>query len=126
MKTIYSLLIGFAVLISCSAPKNNEVQNKSDIAPVSKIFEGDFIYFADSAVFTDYATASNFQVSDKGEYLNLERKFISFNFEDPTKVYLKVEGYLEERPGMEKNTMDTYLVVTKLIGFDTNRTTSLF
>ena len=59
------------------------------------------------------------------EYFNLEREFISFNFEEPTKIYLQVEGYLEDRPGIEKDKIDTFLIVTKIIGFDTNRITSL-
>lgn len=121
MKRIYSLLIIFLIFISCSAEKN---QNKA--APVLKVFEGDFIYLPDSSIFTDYATSSNFQIATEREYFNLEREFISFNFEEPTKIYLKAEGYLEERAGIEKGTMETFLIVTKIIDFDTNRTTSLF
>ena len=115
-------------MISCGGQKTDDAKNAAatDGKQTSKTFEGDFVYFADSAVFTDYATSSNFQVATEGEYLNLEREFTSFNFAEPTKVNLKVEGYLEERPGMEEGTTATYLIVTKIIGFDTNRTTSLF
>ena len=35
------------------------------------------------------------------------------------------EGYLEDREGIEKNSIETFLIVTKIIGFDTNRTMSL-
>ena len=128
MKKIYLLLIAFVLLISCGGQKTDDTKNAAptDAKQTSKTFEGDFIYFADSAVFTDYAASSNFQVATEGEYLNLEREFTSFNFTDPTKVYLKVEGYLEDRPGMEEGTTATYLIVTKIIGFDTNRTTPLF
>ena len=123
MKRLYSLLIIFIIFISCSVEKNDKTQNKPE--PVLKIFEGDFIYLADSAVFTDYATSSNFQIAIEREYFNLEREFISFNFEEPTKIYLQVEGYLEDRPGIEKDKIYTFLIVTKIIGFDTNRITSL-
>lgn len=128
MKKVYLLLIAFVLLISCGGQKTDDAKNAAatDGEQISKTFEGDFVYFADSAVFTDYATSSNFQVATEGEYLNLEREFTSFNFAEPTKVNLKVEGYLEERPGMEEGTTATYLIVTKIIGFDTNRTTSLF
>ncbi|WP_028329502.1 copper homeostasis protein [Brachyspira alvinipulli] len=123
MKRLYSLLIIFIICISCSVEKNHETQNIPD--PILKVFEGDFIYLVDSAVFTDYATSSNFQIAMEREYFNLEREFISFNFEEPTKIYLQVEGYLEDRPGIEKDKIDTFLIVTKIIGFDTNRITSL-
>ena len=68
----------------------------------------------------------NYPVAMEGEYLNLEREYTGFNFTEPTKVNLKVEGYLEERPGMEEGTTNMFLIVTKVIGFDTNKTTPLF
>ena len=123
MKRVYLLLITFVIFVSCMAEKNDETQYESK--PVIKVFEGDFIYLADSSVFTDYSTSSNFQIAMENEYFNLEREFMSFNFEEPTKIYLQVEGYLENRAGIEKNTMETFLIVTKIIGFDTNRATSL-
>ncbi len=67
-----------------------------------------------------------YPVAMEGEYLNLEREYTGFNFTEPTKVNLKVEGYLEERPGMEEGTTNMFLIVTKVIGFDTNKTTPLF
>ena len=65
-------------------------------------------------------------VTMEGEYINLEREYTGFNFAEPTKVNLKVEGYLEDRHGMEEGTTNKYLIVTKIIGFDTNKTTPLF
>ena len=68
----------------------------------------------------------NYPVAMEGEYINLEREYTGFNFAELTKVNLKVEGYLEDRPGMEEGTTNKYLIVTKIIGFDTNKTTPLF
>ena len=90
------------------------------------MFEGDFVYYADSANFSNYTEMKNYPVAMEGEYLNLEREYTGFNFAEPTKVNLKVEGYLEERPGMEEGTTNMFLIVTKVIGFDTNKTTPLF
>ena len=121
MKIIYFVFI-IIVLFSCSNKNNNKLNSK----PIEyKVFEGDFIYLMDSSYFIDYNTSSNFQIASEGEYYNLENEFLSFNFEEPVKVYLKVEGYLEDREGIEKNGIETFLIVTKIIGFDTNRTMSL-
>lgn len=124
-KFIISILI-ISLLISCS--KNNEnsenIVNENVVKEIRE-FEGDFIYFADAAVFIDHTTKSNYNVAMEEKYIDLEREYLSFNFEDPTKVYLVVEGYLENRKN-EDNITNTYLIVTKVIGFDTNNTTSLF
>ena len=132
MKIIYLLFIIFVLAISCSN-KTESTQNTTDNAAAetqlnsnTQVFEGDFVYYADSANFSNYTEMKNYPVAMEGEYLNLEREYTGFNFTEPTKVNLKVEGYLEERPGMEEGTTNMFLIVTKVIGFDTNKTTPLF
>ena len=132
MKIIYLLFIIFFFSISCSN-KTESTQNTTDNAAAetqlnsnTQVFEGDFVYYADSANFSNYTEMKNYPVAMEGEYLNLEREYTGFNFTEPTKVNLKVEGYLEERPGMEEGTTNMFLIVTKVIGFDTNKTTPLF
>lgn len=100
--------------------------NETQFTSNTLTFEGDFVYYADSAIFSNYAEMKNYPVAMEGEYINLEREYTGFNFAEPTKVNLKVEGYLEDRPGMEEGTTNKYLIVTKIIGFDTNKTTPLF
>lgn len=124
MKIIYfvfivTLLFSFS---NCSNKNNSKLNNKPR---EYKVFEGDFICLTGSSYFIDYASSSNYQIPAEGEYYNLEREFLSFNFEGPTKVYLKAEGYLEGREGREKNTTETFFIVTKIILFDTNRASSL-
>lgn len=130
MKKIFLLFIVFIAAISCSnKTENNEnaaMPNETQLTSNTLTFEGDFLYYADSAIFSNYAEMKNYPVAMEGEYINLEREYTGFNFAEPTKVNLKVEGYLEDRPGMEEGTTNKYLIVTKIIGFDTNKTVPLF
>lgn len=135
MKKIYLLLIVFVLAVSCSnktessdktASAENNVPSETQLTSNTQTFEGDFVYYADFATFSNYTEMKNYPVAMEGEYLNLEKEYTSFNFAEPTKVNLKVEGYLEERPGMEEGTTNMFLIVTKIIGFDTNKTSPLF
>lgn len=130
MKKMFLLFIVFVAAISCSnKTENNEnaaMPNETQLTSNTITFEGDFVYYADSAIFSNYAEMKNYPVAMEGEYINLEREYTAFNFAEPTKVNLKVEGYLEDRAGMEEGTTNKYLIVTKIIGFDTNKTAPLF
>lgn len=130
MKKIFLLFIVFIAAISCSNKTENKdnaaMPNETQLTSNTLTFEGDFVYYADSAIFSNYAEMKNYPVAMEGEYINLEREYTGFNFAEPTKVNLKVEGYLEDRPGMEEGTTNKYLIVTKIIGFDTNKTIPLF
>lgn len=130
MKKMFLLFIVFVAAISCSnKTENNEstvASNNTQLTSNTISFEGDFVYYADSAIFSNYAEMKNYPVAMEGEYINLEREYTAFNFAEPTKVNLKVEGYLEDRAGMEEGTTNKYLIVTKIIGFDTNKTAPLF
>ena len=130
MKRIFLLFIVFIAAVSCSnKTENNEnaaMPNETQLTSNTITFEGDFVYYADSAIFSNYAEMKNYPVAMEGEYINLEREYTAFNFAEPTKVNLKVEGYLEDRAGMEEGTTNKYLIVTKIIGFDTNKTAPLF
>ena len=128
MRKIFLLFVVFVIAISCSnkTENNNAMPNEAQLTSNTITFEGDFVYYADSAIFSNYAEMKNYPVAMEGEYINLEREYTAFNFAEPTKVNLKVEGYLEDRAGMEEGTTNKYLIVTKIIGFDTNKTTPLF
>ena len=133
MKRIYLLFIIFVLAVSCSnntestqSTANNNAAAETQLSSNTQVFEGDFVYYADSANFSNYTEMKTYPVAMEGEYINLEREYTGFNFTEPTKVNLKVEGYLEERPGMEEGTTNMFLIVTKVIGFDTNKTTPLF
>lgn len=138
MKRIYLLFIIFVLAVSCSnktestqntdadAAANNNAAAETQLTSNTQTFEGDFVYYADSANFSNYTEMKTYPVAMEGEYINLEREYTGFNFSEPTKVNLKVEGYLEERPGMEEGTTNMFLIVTKVIGFDTNKTSPLF
>ena len=128
MKRIYLLFIIFVLAVSCSnKTESNENSTNNNAAAETQLtsntltFEGDFVYYADSAIFSNYAEMKNYPVAMEGEYINLEREYTAFNFAEPTKV-----GYLEDRAGMEEGTTNKYLIVTKIIGFDTNKTAPLF
>lgn len=130
MKKMFLLFIVFVAAISCSNKTENDenaaASNNTQLTSNTISFEGDFVYYADSAIFSNYAEMKNYPVAMEGEYINLEREYTAFNFAEPTKVNLKVEGYLEDRAGMEEGTANKYLIVTKIIGFDTNKTAPLF
>ncbi|WP_300711794.1 copper homeostasis protein [uncultured Brachyspira sp.] len=128
MKKFYLLLIIFMLAISCSNNRESNHNNAAEtqLSSNTQVFEGDFVYYADSAVFSNYAEMKNYPVAMEGEYINLEREYTGFNFDEPFKVNLKAEGYLEERQGMEEGTANMFLIVTKIIGFDTNKTMPLF
>ena len=106
MKKIFLLFVVFVAAISCSSKaKNNEnasIPNEAQLTSNTITFEGDFVYYADSAIFSNYAEMKNYPVAMEGEYINLEREYTAFNFAEPTKVNLKVEGYLEDRAGWKK------------------------
>ena len=128
MRKIFLLFVVFVIAISCSnkTENNNAMPNEAQLTSNTITFEGDFVYYADSAIFSNYAEMKNYPVAMEGEYINLEREYTAFNFAEPTKVNLKVEGYLEDRAGMEEGTTNKYLIVTKIIGFDTNKIAPLF
>lgn len=127
--SLVSVIISACFILSCSKTETkaqNDVNpSMSAKAPESKAFEGDFIYFADSANFSNYATTKSYPVAMEGAYLDVEKAYTAFNFAEPMKVYLQVEGYLENRPGMEDGTTNETLIITKMIGFDTNKQSKL-
>ncbi|MEI0702886.1 hypothetical protein [Brachyspira intermedia] len=80
IKRIYLLFIIFVLAISCSN-KTESTQNTADntaaaetqLSSNTQVFEGDFVYYADSANFSNYTEIKTYPVAMEGEYLNLER-----------------------------------------------------
>ena len=80
MKKVYLLLIAFVLLISCGGQKTDDAKNAAatDGEQISKTFEGDFVYYADSANFSNYTEMKTYPVAMEGEYINLEREYTGF------------------------------------------------
>ena len=66
MKKIFLLFIIFIAAISCSnKTENNEnaaMPNETQLTSNTLTFEGDFVYYADSAIFSNYADMKNYPV----------------------------------------------------------------
>lgn len=77
MKKIFLLFIVFIAAISCSNKTENKdnaaMPNETQLTSNTLTFEGDFVYYADSAIFSNYAEMKNYPVAMEGEYINLER-----------------------------------------------------
>ena len=87
MKKIYLLFVIFVLAVSCSnktestqnaavgtdASVNNNAAAETQLSSNTQVFEGDFIYYADSANFSNYTEMKTYPVAMEGEYLNLER-----------------------------------------------------
>ena len=75
MKRIYLLFIIFMLAVFCSnktestdnSSKNNSVA-ETQLISNTLTFEGDFVYYADSAIFSNYAEMKNYPVAMEGEY----------------------------------------------------------
>ncbi|WP_338066857.1 envelope stress response activation lipoprotein NlpE [Xenorhabdus mauleonii] len=81
----------------------------------SKKLAGEYIYFADSATFTECRTGKRY---DASENIDLERGYSATGVEGGTPVYVEVEGYYTLRPSMEDGLFDHSLIQTGKIHFD--------
>jgi uncharacterized lipoprotein YbaY/heat shock protein HslJ/uncharacterized lipoprotein NlpE involved in copper resistance len=69
--------------------------------PVAGAFIGEFVYFADAAVFTECRTGLRFPVAMEGDYLALERAYLDARPEPMAPVVVTVKGDIDMREGME-------------------------
>ncbi|PHM71655.1 envelope stress response activation lipoprotein NlpE [Xenorhabdus sp. KJ12.1] len=76
---------------------------------------GEYIYFADSATFTECRTGKRY---DASENIDLERGYSATGVEGGKPVYVEVEGYYTLRPSMEDGLFDNALIQTGKIHFD--------
>lgn len=96
MRTLlYIALIG--LFASCgSGRRMNE--------PVAaNYFSGDFAYFADAANFFDCATGERFPVSNQGEFILAQQKYMEMNPEMGERIFITFKGHIEYLPSMEES-----------------------
>jgi uncharacterized lipoprotein YbaY/uncharacterized lipoprotein NlpE involved in copper resistance/heat shock protein HslJ len=78
--------------------------------PVAGAFIGEFVYFADTAVFTECRTGLSFPVAMEGDYLALERAYLEVRSEPMAPVIATVLGEVDLRVGMEGGMRQTLAV----------------
>jgi heat shock protein HslJ len=114
------LLVGAVGLIACSEPPAPPaVEPASESTPlvsadgVSRT--GLYVYYADSARFTDCATGESLPVTANAGGHELERSYLSARREPLQPLLVEVIGRVETLPGMEEGTILPHLVVDQLI-----------
>lgn len=79
-------------------------------ASAAGLMGGAFVYFADSASFTDCRTGKTMPVAMEGEYKALEAAYLARRAAPKAPLYVTVEGAIETRAGMEGPPRPTLLV----------------
>jgi hypothetical protein len=114
------LLIGAVALVACSEPPaENNPESVDMIIPtvsadaVSRT--GLYVYFADSARFTDCASGRSLPVAADAGGLELQRAYMQTRRAPQQAMLVEVIGIEEVRPGMEAGTQLPHLIVEQLI-----------
>lgn len=113
------LMAGAVALVACSSPGRSPPKSVDVVIPtvsedaVSRT--GLYVYFADSARFTDCATGISLPVASSAGGLELERAYLQAGREAQQPVLAEVIGIEEIRPGMEEGTQMPHLIVDQLI-----------
>ena len=100
----YQLIIIFLLSISAYAK--------------TETYVGEFRYMADAPSFTDCATSTTYPVAMEKEYITLERAYRKSNTEPGEPLGVTLKGYLDTRPAMEGDGVDTVFIVKKFKGID--------
>ncbi len=64
-------------------------------------WSGDFVYFADSAIFTDCASGKRWPVAMSGDFLALQHAYMQWQAEPKAPLLANFDGRLEVREPME-------------------------
>jgi hypothetical protein len=64
-------------------------------------WRGDFVYFADSAIFTDCASGQQWPVAQAGDYLALEEAYLHWQGAPKAPLLANFDGRIEVREPME-------------------------
>ena len=82
-------------------------------------FFGEFVYFADAAVFYDCATGRRFPVSTEGAYLQAEKGYTALHPEPGERMMIRFHGRIADLPSAEEvaGTVPT-VIIDSLLGFD--------
>lgn len=114
------LMAGAVTLVACSEPPAESPPESTDVM-IPTVSEdaisrtGLYVYFADSARFTDCATGVSLPVASSAGGLELERAYLQAGRQSQQPVLAEVIGTEETRPGMEEGTQIPQLVVDQLI-----------
>jgi len=76
---------------------------------------GEFIYFADAALFVDCMSGETVPVAGEGEFLALQRAYLEARAAPEAALVVVVDGRIEEREGMEGGARPT-LIVDRVAG----------
>ncbi|MFN3712498.1 MAG: META domain-containing protein [Alcanivoracaceae bacterium] len=114
------LLVGAVGLIACSepptAPEAEPVIESTPLVSADGVSRtGLYVYYADSAMFTDCGTGESLPVTANAGGHELERSYLSARREPLQPLLVEVIGRVETLPGMEEGTMLPHLVVDQLI-----------
>ena len=114
------LMAGAVTLVACSEPPAESPPESTDVM-IPTVSEdaisrtGLYVYFADSARFTDCATGVSLPVASSAGGLELERAYLQAGREAQQPMLAEVIGSEEIRAGMEEGTQIPQLVVDQLI-----------
>ena len=111
MKNLFYIVL-FAALVSCGG------QKRPDRPVPANFFSGEFVYFADAAVFYDCATGEKYPVAMRSDYIKAERGYMEMKPEMGERVYMSFHGHVEYLPGMEDGTRERTMVIDSFTGFN--------
>lgn len=116
-----ALLMASAIsLVACSEPPTETAPEYNDVV-VPTVSEdavsrtGLYVYYADSARFTDCATGESLPVASDAGGLELERAYLQAGRAAQQPMLAEIIGIEEIRPGAEDGTQLPHLVVDQLI-----------
>ncbi len=126
-KNYFSLLLLLAVCVGCNGNKQNQAKPYSETLStdtvatntvnISYFFNGDFVYFADAANFTDCLTGKTFPVAMKDKYIDVEKQYKEMNPSEKEAINCSVMGYFTQK-GADEEGENQQLVITSFLGFD--------
>lgn len=113
------LLLGGIGIVACSDPTPAvavlPIEDSGPEQAGGNSYTGLYVYFADSARFTDCASGLNLPVTANAGGLELERAYLGARREQLQPLLVEVTGSVETLPGMEEGTMLPHLSVSQLI-----------
>ena len=102
-------------IIPAMAESTQEMTEKS-----IGLMRGTFMYYADSATFTECETGKKMRVAG-ADYLALEKEYMKKRTKDFEKIYVEVKGEIKMMPGMEGKKKVETLSVDKMMTMDVTK-----
>ncbi len=81
----------------------------------SRIYTGEYVYFADSARFRDCDSGTRYPVAIEAAHIDAERAYLKAGLPPQAPLRIRVEGRLEQRPRMDAPGTETTLVIAKFL-----------